>query len=432
MTSELHTAIIGAGPYGLSISAHLAAAGVDHRIFGLPMGMWRNHMPPGMYLKSYAESSSLSDPQSVLTLEQYAGTQGIAYHASRVPVGLATFVAYGMAFQKTFAPHLEPKRLATLRPSGVSHELEFDDGERVVTRNVILAIGVMSYCHMPRELAHLPTAICSHSSDYGGLDALEGKNVTIVGSGSSALDLAALLPEHRAAVTIVARGPQLRFQTAPGPKPSFLRSFLRRIVRPDSNGLGDGWLMCMCAEAPGLFRLLPDSKRAHLLATILGPSGGYHIREQVEKHVTLKAGRSIEHAEERGGRVRLITIDARGSRETIESDHLIAATGYRVDLRRLEFLGDDTLRRISMVDSTPILSSDFESSVPGLYFVGLTAARTFGPVSRFVVGAVHPARQLARRLRGVNSPGSVTTRRLRRIGSHLTWPIGVATHQLKH
>lgn len=429
----MNVAIVGAGPYGLSVAAHLAAAGVDLRIFGRPMDMWRNHMPPGMYLKSYGESSSLFDPQSALTLERYTGAHGIPYHATRVPVGLDTFVAYGMDFQKWFVPHLEPKHLVALRPAGGSHELEFEDGERVVARNVVLAIGVMPYLHMPRELVHLPAAICSHSSDYGSLDALEGKNVTVVGSGSSALDLAALLSERQTAVTLVARSPQMHFQTVPVPASSLMRRTLhpvRRILRPASNGLGDGWLMCMCAEAPRLFRLLPDRTRLHILSTTLGPSGGYFIREQVEKHVTVKAGRSIEGAKERGGRVRLTTVDANGSRETIESDHLIAATGYRVDLRRLEFLGDDTVRRIRMVDGTPILSSDFESSVPGLYFVGLTAARTFGPVMRFVVGAVHPARQLTRRLGGAK-PRRTTARGLRRIGSRLRWPVDAPACRLE-
>jgi thioredoxin reductase len=381
-----------------------------------------------MYLKSYGESSSLFDPQSVLTLERFCTARGIAYHDSRMPVRLDTFVGYGMAFQGRFVPHLEPKRLVALRTASGSYELEFDDGEHVVARNVVLAIGVIPYRHSPRELVHLPTAICSHSSEYGSLNALEGKHVTVVGGGSSALDLAALLSERRTAVTVVTRSPQLHFQSVPGPEPSLMG----RILHPPSNGLGEGWLMCMCAEAPRLFRLLPDRTRLRILTTTLGPSGGYFIREQVETLATLKAGRSIARAEESGGRVRLTLVGSSGSRETIESDHLIAATGYRVDLRRLKFLDDDTLRRIRMVNGTPILSSDFESSVPGLYFVGLSAARTFGPVMRFVVGAVHPARQLTRRLGGANKPGYVIAPRPRRIGSDFGSRISAAACREEH
>ena len=34
-------AVIGAGPYGLSLAAHLRARGADIRVFGFPMQSWR-------------------------------------------------------------------------------------------------------------------------------------------------------------------------------------------------------------------------------------------------------------------------------------------------------------------------------------------------------------------------------------------------------
>jgi thioredoxin reductase len=138
--------------------------------------------------------------------------------------------------------------------------------------------------------------------------------------------------------------------------------------------------------------------RFAILTKTLGPSGGYFIRNQVEAHVSVKHGRVVKAVEERGGRIQLTTVDGFGQCETIESDHIVAATGYRVDLRKLDFLGADTLARLRMVDHTPMLSSNFESSIPGLYFTGLAAARSFGPVLRFVMGAIHPARRLARLL----------------------------------
>ena len=50
-SSVIDVAIIGAGPYGLSLGAHLKERGVPFRIFGQPMQAWRE-MPRGMYLKS--------------------------------------------------------------------------------------------------------------------------------------------------------------------------------------------------------------------------------------------------------------------------------------------------------------------------------------------------------------------------------------------
>ena len=77
------------------------------------------------------------------------------------------------------------------------------------------------------------------------------------------------------------------------------------------------------------------------------------------------------------------------------ADHVIAATGYRVDMRRMVMFSPELLSRISVVDNTPVLSSNFESSVPGLYFVGISAANTFGPMLRFAVGAKFAAARLS-------------------------------------
>jgi hypothetical protein len=46
----------------------------------------------------------------------------------------------------------------------------------------------------------------------------------------------------------------------------------------------------------------------------------------------------------------------------------------------------------------PALSSNFESSIPGLYFVGATAANTFGPLLRFAYGAGFAAQRVSKRL----------------------------------
>jgi Pyridine nucleotide-disulphide oxidoreductase len=391
-SAQTDVAIIGAGPYGLSIAAHLAAAGIEHRVFGTPMEFWRRHMPPGMLLKSYGDSSNLFDPQSLFTLEEFSRHRAIDYHASHVPVRLASFVAYGQAFQERFVPQVKAKRLVSQRLTAAGHELRFDDDETIIARHVVLALGMLPFKHTPSVLTALPEHLISHSSAYGPLQALRGKEITIIGSGSSALDLAALLSLEGSAVTIVARAARIHFQRVPEPP----RSLLKRIHAPTARGLGAGWLLRVCADAPQLIRLLPDRARSTILENTLGPSGGYFIRRQIEQAVALKLGCTIERATTRGDRVQLLIVDRGGRRETIESDHVLAATGYRVDVRRLGFLSRETIDRLRAADQTPLLSSNFESSVPRLYFVGLASARSFGPVMRFVVGARHSATRLAR------------------------------------
>src|SRR5207248_11535645 len=53
------TVVIGAGPYGLSVAAHLRAAGIPTLTLGTPMAFWRS-MPAGMFLRSAPSASSLS------------------------------------------------------------------------------------------------------------------------------------------------------------------------------------------------------------------------------------------------------------------------------------------------------------------------------------------------------------------------------------
>jgi len=109
-------------------------------------------------------------------------------------------------------------------------------------------------------------------------------------------------------------------------------------------------------------------------------------------------GCSLQAATDCGGRVRLDLAGADGSMRSIETGHVIAATGYRPDLRRLEFLGDGLRAQIATVQDAPILSPRFETSAPGLFMIGPAAANSFGPVMRFAVGAGFTARRLARHL----------------------------------
>jgi hypothetical protein len=55
-------------------------------------------------------------------------------------------------------------------------------------------------------------------------------------------------------------------------------------------------------------------------------------------------------------------------------------------------------QKLATVEDSPVLTRHFESSLPGLYFIGPAAAATFGPLMRFAYGAHYTAPRLARRL----------------------------------
>jgi thioredoxin reductase len=392
MTS-IDTAIIGAGPYGLSIAAHLKAQGVSFRIFGSPMHVWLKHMPKGMLLKSEGFASSLSEPTGSFTLRRYCEGKGIPYADLGLPVARETFISYGLEFQTRFVPELENILVASLKKTSTGFQVALEDGEQVAAKNVVIAVGLSYFAHVPRVLSALPEEFVTHSSRHNDLDHFNGSKVVVVGAGASALDLAALLHQAGAFVQLVARKPAVRFHD-PARTP---RPLLQRIRFPIT-GIGPGWPFVFYTCAPAIFRRLPEKTRLDRVKRVLGPAPGWFIRDQVVGKVPFNLGIEITGATIREGTVDLEVSDAYGVQRTLSADHIIAATGYRVDLRRLTFLDSEIQADIRSVEHTPVLSSNFEASVPGLYFVGTSAANAFGPLMRFAFGAQFAARRLSRHL----------------------------------
>ena len=112
--------------------------------------------------------------------------------------------------------------------------------------------------------------------------------------------------------------------------------------------------------------------------------------------VSLVLGCTLERAEVQNGSVHLHVCALDGTKRQVVAEHVIAGTGYRVNLERLGFISPDIRSRIKTVNGCPVLSPAFESSMPGLYFAGVSAANSFGPVMRFAFGAGFAARTITR------------------------------------
>ncbi len=387
-------AIVGAGPYGLSVAAHLRARGVNFRIFGNPMRTWLEHMPRGMRLKSEGFASSLDDPGSTFTLAAYCKEKGLPYADIGLPVTLETFSAYGLEFQKRLVPSLEQKLVSSLKSSPEGYQLSLDDGETLVAKKVVLAIGLSYYDYIPPALSSLPASHLTHSSKHKTVDEFKGRKVIVLGGGASAVDLAALMHQAGAQVQVVCRKPAIRFHSPPdNTNPTWLDQ-----LRCPTTGIGPGWKLFLCTSAPLVFRLMPESFRLEKVRTILGPAPGWFVKDEVVGKVPMHCGLSVSAAKAVNGGVKLELVNAAGANQTLEAEHVVAATGYRVDLRRLNFMDPSDLARIRTVENTPVLSSYFESSLPNLYFVGTSAANTFGPLLRFACGAKFTARRIVQHL----------------------------------
>lgn len=394
MKQTCDVAIIGAGPHGLSLAAHLGARGVDFRIFGKPMTTWSAHMPKDMILKSDGFASNLSAPSPESTLKAYCARHGIAYADQALPIPLDTFLAYANWFQRRYVPALEETNVTALQAEADGFALTLEQGERVRARSVVLAVGITWFAFTPPVLAKLSAGVASHSSRHRDVAAFKGREVAVIGSGASAIDLAHLLHREGAQVRIVARTPEIEYNKVPDAADETL---LGRIQRPAS-GIGRGWRSLFCAEAPLLFYRLPEAIKRRAIDSHMHPAAGWFMREKVEGHIAMSLGRELVKAEENHGRVSLTLAERAGREETLCFDHIISATGYRTDMRRVPFLAPELCGRIAPAGARPVLSDTFETPVPNLYAVGPAAIDSFGPLMRFMVGAEFAAPHVAARL----------------------------------
>lgn len=406
MTRPVDVAVIGAGPYGLSIASHLARRGVDFRLFGTPMHTWRNHMPEGMWLRSEGFASNLADPGDELTLERFCSEHDFDVGAWAVPVPLEVYSEYGEWFVEQAKLPVEDTHVLRLGSDPAGFVLHLASNETVRARHVIVAVGLTHFRNVPGEFTPLPPELWSHSSSVrGGISGTDGsqlhpadfagQRVTVIGAGQSALENAALLHEHGAKVQVAARASSIVWHPPPH---SLDRPLLQRLRYP-VGGLCTGMACWLYEHGTRAFRLLPEETRIRHARSTFGPAGAWWLRERVEGKVPIHLGHHVRAATARGNEIEVEFSGANGS-STLRSDHVICATGYRVDLRRLPFIDPGLASAIDSTAGYPILDARFQSTVPGLYFVGAAAAAAFGPVMRFVLGARFTARTLERGLVG--------------------------------
>ncbi len=388
--------ILGAGPYGLSVAAQLTSRGVPYRIFGKAMATWREHMPQNMLLKSEPFASSLSAPSTDGTLESYCAEMSVPYSAVGLPVSLDRFISYASWFQKRFVPQLEEVNAVSVSQAAGRFVIALENNGEVRAQNVVMATGITWFKQIPQILANMPDQFVSHSYDHRDADSYSGKRVVVVGAGASAIDVASLFAEAGADVRILTRQQKINFHSPPG-----YRSLFTRIRHPRT-GIGPGLRSSFYCSAPLMFRRLPASVRSSIVRTHLRAAPGWFMREKVEGKIPMLLGRTLQRATVHDSQIELIVCDEQGAISTLEAHHVIAATGYAVDLNKIPLLDPALRAKIRHYQQAPILGNSFESSITGLYFVGPAAAHSFGPLLRFAFGSEWVAPRIARHLAAKN------------------------------
>lgn len=399
MTADTEVAVIGAGPYGLSVAAHLSGRGVRHEVFGEPMELWSRHMPVGMYLKSEGFASNISDPAGRFTLERYCAEHGGEYEYARVaaPIPLDTFIRYGQWFQQRAVPELRQERVVSVAAANGGFRLQLDGGETLRAQSVVVASGMSNVAYLPPVLGGLESELAVHACDCREVAGCSGKEIAVIGAGQSALEAAALLHEQGATVHTIVRAGELRWNS----KPVIGRRSLRERWQHPISGLGDTRGLWVYSNHPLAFHRAPVGQKQKRAYTVLGPAGAWWLRQRIEGCFEVLLEHELLAADAHDGGVRLTLSGPGGKRAELQVARVIAGTGYSPDVGRLRFLASElrgAIATFAQTSGAPVLDDRFQSSVPGLYFVGYLAGMSFGPVMRFVYGANFAARRTARAL----------------------------------
>ena len=379
--------IIGAGPFGLSGAAYLKDKGLGVGLFGDPMSFWRDHMPAGMYLRSNWEASHISDPHRRLTLDHFQADMGAQF---KQPIPLERFIEYGQWYQQKAVPDLVPRQVCELAKNGNGFTVKLSDGNTAKSKRVIVATGIAHFPWMPKEFEGLPPSHVTHSSDHCDLSRFRGRDMLVIGGGQSALDAARILHTYDAKVEVVARQQQIRWvgENAWLHHLGFLSWCLYSKLDVGPAGIS------RLVGFPNLFRRLPRRWQDRISLRSIRPAGTGWQRPQLAK-VSMTTDCYATSVEIQGDRVSVKLND--GSERLV--DHVIVGTGYRVDVRRYKFFNPGIQNSLKTVSGSPVLARGFESSVPGLHFVGKPAGWSFGPVLNFISGSHFAGAELARAIR---------------------------------
>jgi len=390
VSSPVEVAIIGAGPYGLSVAAQLGARAVPFRIFGQPMRTWRP-MPRSLCLKSLGFATSIAVPGRGYDFPGWLAQRGLE---TLEPISYADFTDYGLWVQQRCVPDVEPVDVSSLRRArGGGYELVLADGQLVRAARVVVATGLHWLQHLPELLAPLPAALVSHTFGQYDFRRWAGKEVAVIGAGQSALEVSVLLQEVGAHPVLIAQHPPLFHGRTARNRPWTER------VREPLTVLGAGRLNWVLEHLPWLVRHAPEERRVRFARGYLGPSGAWWLRDRFEGRVPVLAPAAFHSAAERGESVVLRFSVAGGAVQERAFAHVVCGTGFRHSVERLPFLEPALLASLGRIAGlAPRLSRHFESTLPGLYFVGPLSAYAFGPLFRFVCGATPAAPVVARHL----------------------------------
>jgi cation diffusion facilitator CzcD-associated flavoprotein CzcO len=373
--------IIGAGPFGLAVAAYAKLSGIAVTVVGEPMAFWKHNMPAGMLLRSGPEWHL--DAAGVHTLENFLEEKHIP-KADVQPVPVEIFREYADWFRESKKITVEPLRVTRLRRVDGRFEAECLSGEKIRANCVVATPGLAPFVNAPTEIsASLPPDRVAHTATLVDFRSLAGKRCLIVGGRQSAFEWAALIAEADAeSVELTFRHDTPRFVASDW---SFSDAMIESTLR-----------------VPGWFHRLNSSEREEVQKRFW-TAGRLQIEPWLWPRVNKKNirlwpnSRVIEWRFANGESVEACLNQG----NVLTVDKVILATGYRVDLSKVEYVAEEIGSGRLKVDSGfPVLNDDAQTTLPGLYITGQAATRDLGPCFGFVRACIASARIIVKNVQG--------------------------------
>ena len=367
--------IVGAGPFGLALAAQAQHDKIEHISVGRAMEFWRKHMPKGMFLRSACDWHL--DPQNVHTIEAYLATQNKT-PADVEPLSLDFYLSYVDWFQQQ--KHIDPLPLFIERLD--DHDDHFvattSDDEVIEAQRVVLAPGFKHFAHIPEDLKHkLPSGSFQHTAEFVDSSNARDQRYLIIGGRQSAFEWTALLLEAgAAAVHLSHRHASPAFAVADW-------SWVNPLV---DNMVAD----------PNWFRGLSQAEKDDV-SHRLWAEGRLKIEPWLEARLNDERVKIWPETQLENCNDDLEVTLSNGAK--FQVDHIILATGYKVDIARLPYLAaGNLLTKLETRNSFPVLDDHFETSVPGLFITSMPAGQDFGPFFGFTISVRTSARLICERL----------------------------------
>jgi len=379
---ETDLLIIGAGPFGLSLAAQAAHDGIEHLVVGKPMEFWRRNMPEGMFLRSACDWHL--DPLNVHTIDAFLRSQGKT-SSDVEPLSLKFYLSYADWFRKQKNIEPLPFHVQRLDHTNDGFVATAVDGERLHARRVVLAPGFKHFQHIPTELRSKLPKGRKHTCEFVDFSEAKNKRFLIIGGRQSAFEWAALLLDAGAvAVHLSHRHPSPAFTEAEW-------SWVGPLV--------DGMV-----KNPKWFRRLSEAER-EAVSHRLWAEGRLKVEPWLaprldDARVTVWPNTELVSCSE-DGEGELVAGLTNG--ETLNIDHVVLATGYKVDIKRLPLLAaGNILDVLETRNGFPLLDDHLETSVPGLFITSMPAMQDFGPFFGFTISVRTSAKLICERLLGTH------------------------------